>query len=179
GHVGYVNLNTIVNAAGIWPLEFTCRFGYPGFAVLAPLQGIGWGDLLHIIGSRSGHCFHVNRGYSVGVVLTTPPFPYSRKQVTEPVGLPLMLPERFDREDMRHIHFGEVGRVGDQWITSGLYGWTCVVTGTGPGVGDAQRDAYARIADIIVPNGRYRLDIGDRLVGGDLAVVEALGLLAV
>ncbi len=177
GHVGYVNLNTIVNEAGIWPLEFTCRFGYPGFAILDPLQLTPWADLFRTMAARAGGCFEASALFSAGIVLTTPPFPYSRKQVDEPVGLPVLLPEPLDEEDSRHIHYGEVGLAGGRLVTSGLYGWTMVVTGTGATVADAQRAAYARAGRITVPNLRYRLDIGDRLAAGDYARLEALGLL--
>jgi phosphoribosylamine--glycine ligase len=93
GHVGYVNLNTIVNEDGIWPLEFTCRFGYPGFAILDPLQRTPWGELFGAMAARSRPSFAAAPGFSVGIVLTTPPFPYSRKQIDEPIGLPIFLDE--------------------------------------------------------------------------------------
>ena len=75
GHCGYVNLNTIVNAHGIWPLEFTCRFGYPGFAILDPLQATSWADIFHAMVTGSRPTFETRGGFSVGIVLTTPLFP--------------------------------------------------------------------------------------------------------
>jgi phosphoribosylamine--glycine ligase len=174
GHVGWVNLNTIVNEEGVWPLEFSCRFGYPGYAILAPLQAGGWGELLAaIVQRRPTHRAHP--GFSVGVVMTTPPFPYSRHQVDEPVGLPVLIEPGVDPA---HVHFGEVGLdAAAGLVTSGLYGWTLVVTGRGESIEAAKRQAYAHARQITVPNVRYRLDIGERLIQGDWARLEALDLL--
>jgi phosphoribosylamine--glycine ligase len=173
GHVGWVNLNTIVNERGIWPLEFTCRFGYPGFAVLAPLQP-SWGELLSSIIVKAPD-MRTAPGFSVGVVITSPPFPYSRREVDEPIGLPVIVGAG---ADPAHIHYGEVGldETG-QLCTSGLYGWTLVVTGTGATIASAKAAAYDNISRVVVPNARWRLDIGDRLIAGDFARLESLGLL--
>ncbi|WP_420137711.1 hypothetical protein [Sphingomonas sp.] len=176
GHIGYINLNLIVNDAGIWPLEFTCRFGYPGFAVLEPLQAISWGALLRSMVDGSGASFPHRPGFCVGIVMTTPPFPYSRHQVAAPIGLPILLDPTFDATDQRHLHPGEVGLAAGQWVTSGLYGWTLVVTAVADTIAAAKAEAYARAGRIVVPQARYRLDIGDRLIGGNLAEVERLGL---
>jgi phosphoribosylamine--glycine ligase len=177
GYCGYINLNTIVNEAGIWPLEFTCRFGYPGYAILDPLQETSWGDLFRSMVSRSHATFRTRRGFAVGIVMTTPPFPYSRPAVEEPVGLPILFDEALTDADRGHLHFGEVGMRNGQLVTSGAYGWTMVVTGTGKTVRAAQRRAVGLAERVIIPNARYRRDIGDRLAGGGLALVEKLGFL--
>jgi phosphoribosylamine--glycine ligase len=173
GYVGYVNLNTIVNDKAIWPLEFSCRFGYPGFSVLAPLQVTPWGELFKSMIAGAPSALATRGGFSV---LTTPPFPYTRKQVAEPVGLPVMVTGAVEAG---HLHYGEVGLdSGGQLVTSGLYGWSLVVTGVGATVEAAKGAAYGNVSRLIVPNGRYRLDIGDRLIGGDLQALERLGLLS-
>ena len=172
-HVGWVNLNTIVNESGIWPLEFTCRFGYPGFAVLEPLKALPWSDLFSTILTRRSESFPFHGGFSVCVVLTTPPMPLSRKEHEAPIGLPVHVAG----VDPAHLHLGEVAATEQGLVTAGLYGWTAVVTGTGDTVEEAQAAAYANAARVRSPRLRYRLDIGDALIRGDLDRLSRLGWL--
>jgi phosphoribosylamine--glycine ligase len=176
-HRGYVNLNTIVNEAGIWPLEFTCRFGYPGFAILTPLQKTSWGELLAAMTGKPLPSFETRPGFCVGIVLTTPPFPYPRSQVNEPVGLPVVFAGALSEADRGNLHYCELGLANGDLVTSGIYGWAMVVTGTGESIASAQASAN-RLADrVLIPNVRYRRDIGTRLIEGEYARVERLGLL--
>ncbi len=176
GYCGYINLNTIVNEDGIWPLEFTCRFGYPGYAILDALQETGWSELFHALVTRSSRRFATRSGFAAGIVLTTPPFPYARPPLKVPVGLPVLFADDLGPEDLRHIHYGEVGLHNGQLVTSGAYGWTLVVTAVAPTIDQAQQQAN-RLADrVTIPNMRYRRDIGSRLMAGDLARLERLGL---
>jgi phosphoribosylamine--glycine ligase len=177
GHCGYVNLNTIVNERGIWPLEFTCRFGYPGFAILTPLQETAWGDLFAAMVSRSISRFATRPGFSVGIVLTLPPFPYPRPQVEEPVGLPVLFDGELTETDRTNLHYCELGLEHGELVTSGIYGWAMVVTGVGDSIASAQQRANSLADRVLIPNVRYRRDIGDRLMAGDYARVEKLGLL--
>ena len=177
GYLGYINLNTIVNEGGIWPLEFTCRFGYPGFAILDPLQETSWADLFRVLVTKSQPRFATRPGFAAGIVLTTPPFPYARPHVAEPVGLPVLFDGELTAEDRRHLHFGEVGLENADLVTSGIYGWTMVVTGGGGSIAAARDAANALARRVLVPNVRFRQDIGDRLIAGDYARVERLGLL--
>ena len=52
-----------------------------------------------------------------------------------------------------------------------------VVTGTGDTVEEAQAAAYKNAREVRAANLRYRLDIGDKLVSGDLAKLVEWGWL--
>ena len=75
------------------------------------------------------------------------------------------------------MHYCEVGLEGGELVTSGIYGWVMVVTGVGETIELARERVNALADRVIVPNLRYRRDIGDRLIRGDYARVERLGLL--
>ena len=122
-HVGYVNLNTIVNADGVWPLELTCRFGYPGFAILSALFVEPCGAILARMARGGAAGFATHPGFAVGVVLTVPPFPYHHGYDELGKGTPICLPADLTADDRRHLHFAEVGLVDGQLVTTGLVGY--------------------------------------------------------
>jgi phosphoribosylamine--glycine ligase len=177
GHCGYVNLNTIVNDAGVWPLEFTCRFGYPGFAILDALHAEPWDVIFTRLIEGRDTTFRTHDGYSVGVVLTVPPFPYSDGYERLSKGAQVSLAPEMTDEERAGLHFGEVKMQKGRLVTSGAIGYVMVVTGRGETVEEAQRKAYALVGKVAVPNVRYRIDIGDKFLRHDRAELVRLGWL--
>ena len=179
GHVGYVNLNMIANERGLWPLEFTCRFGNPGFAVLAPLQRDGWGDLLGRMMPRKrqgdSEGFATLPGWSVGIVLTIPGFPEETPGADPAADPPVFYHQPPD--DPAHYHLSDVRLDGGQVFARRRTGYAMVVTGTGATVPAAQAAAMARARNVVIPNLRWRTDIGDRFLAGEGARLQSLGWL--
>jgi phosphoribosylamine--glycine ligase len=177
GYVGYINLNTIIDERGIWPLELTCRFGYPGFAILDALQPQGWAALFRALRDRRPTRLPTAPGFAVGVVLTVPPFPYRQGYAEISRGIPISFDPAMRPEQLDRLHFAEVALASGQLVTSGSVGYVMVATGVGPTVHAAQDEAYAVARGVMLPNVRYRNDIGDGFLAGDGARLRQLGYL--
>ncbi|MDP9202711.1 MAG: phosphoribosylamine--glycine ligase [Gemmatimonadota bacterium] len=176
GYRGYINLNTIVNEEGVWPLEFTCRFGYPGFPILDSLQLCGWDTIFRALVHREARDFPTRTGYSVGVVITVPPFPYSHQYEALGKGRPICFTKDLDECDRQSLHYGEVDIQNGQLVTAGMIGYVMVVTGVAETIEAARARAYERVRKVVIPNSRYRNDIGVRLIDRDLDEMRRLGL---
>jgi phosphoribosylamine--glycine ligase len=178
GHVGYVNLNLIVNERGVWPLEFTCRFGNPGFAVLAALQPDGWGDLMARMASGGAAGFATRPGFSIAIVLTVPPFPAHTETSRPEEDPPVFFLHPPEGAELGSYHFVDMRKEDGQLLGHRRSGHLMIVTGTGPTVQAAQEDARARARNVVAPELRWRADIGDRFLQGERERLRALGWLA-
>lgn len=177
-HCGYVNLNMIANADGLWPLEFTSRFGYPGFAICDTLHREDWASILCKMTNPESTSVLTRPGFACGVVLTVPPFPYRFGYDELSKGLPITLRKGISSAAKNALHFAEIAKADHQLVTSGQVGYVGVATGAGIDVPAARVAAYDVVRQVCIPNLRYRQDIGLRLVHGEFDRLRAWGYLS-
>lgn len=160
GCVGYVDINCIVNGRGIYPLEFTSRFGYP--TIQTQLEGILMpaGEWLVRLARGEDFEFRTKRGFQIGVRLFVPSY-LSREN--DAIELYRDLSILFKKAgSLDGIHIEDIKKENDVWRVAGRSGVLMTVTGSGTTMEEARRQAYSRIQNIMVPNMFYRTDIGSR-----------------
>ena len=157
GYVGYIDINCVVNGKGIYPLEFTCRFGYPTISI--QMEGVvsSWGEFLHAIAKGEKFDLKIKKGFQLGVVIAVPPFPYEAKKTFEIYADSSIL---FKKPSLEGIHIAEVKLVDGDWHLAGESGYVLVVTGSNSTVESARKQVYRRIQNIMLQNMFYRTDIG-------------------
>ena len=67
--------------------------------------------------------------------------------------------------------------MGDQLVTSGATGYIGVATGRGCTLVMAIAEAYRITSHVVIPNLRYRMDIGHRLMAHDWQALRDIGWL--
>ena len=160
GYVGYIDLNCIVNRYGIYPLEFTARFGYPTISIQQEGMITPISELLWMMAHGEGPQFKTKKGFQVGVRIVVPPYPFDDDQTfhTYSKGALVM----FQKPGREGVHIEDIKLVDEQWVVTGSSGVALIVCGTGSTVRAAQAQAYSRIRNILIPGMYYRTDIGDR-----------------
>ena len=164
GYVGYIDINCIANAKGIYPLEFTSRFGYPIISI--QMEGVlsEWGDFLYRIAKGEELELKTKKGFQIGVCVVVPPFPFDDKRESF---IYKDLSILFRKPNLDGVHLGDVKKVNDVWVIAGDSGYVLVITGSGLTMEEARKQCYSRVRNIILQNMYYRTDIGLRWLLGD------------
>jgi phosphoribosylamine--glycine ligase len=167
-YVGDCNVNCIVDKHGSpWPLEFTCRLGWPDFCIRQSVfkgDPVGWmADLLY-----GRDTLEVSADVALGVVMAHGDFPKHH----DPQGTWEGYPIEYDSDESLHWQMvkdgeapflagGKVKRMRTR-LTAGTY--VLVASGTGKTVSAAKRAAYSVVESVRWPsNIMYRTDLGDSL----------------
>ena len=158
--IGHIDINCIVNGNGIYPLEFTSRFGYPQIFIQRAGINEPIGEMFLKIASGKSFKINVKKGFQVGAFIVVPPFPYDDKKTFKLFSKDAVVV--FKKNGKEGVHPMHLKKVNDEWLITGNMGIAVLVTGVGQTMKDAQKMMYNRISNVIINNAYYRTDIGDR-----------------
>jgi len=159
-YTGYIDINCIVNNNGIYPLEFTSRFGYPCVSIQQEGLLTPMGDLLRELAAGSAARLRARSGFQIGVRIVVPPFPYNDPETLENTSKDSVI--LFKTPSREGIHIEDVRTADGEWLVTGTSGVVLIACGAGPTMKQAQRQAYNRVRNIMIPHMYYRDDIGER-----------------
>lgn len=161
GYIGVIDINCIVNGRGIYPLEFTCRFGYPTIMIMS--EGILTPASEWLWRLAKGENFEIKtkKGFQIGVRIVVPTY-FVKGNDRATVEMYRDLPIMFKKPNLEGIHIEDVKLDNGVWRIAGESGVLLTVTGSGTTVAEAQHQVYNRIQNIMVQTMFYRTDIGDR-----------------
>jgi phosphoribosylamine--glycine ligase len=171
GYVGYIDVNCIVDDKGTpWPLEFTCRPGWPHFNLCMALHK---GDpakwMLDLLNGKSS--LNVSTDICVGVVMALGDYPWDNMEPEQVEGWPI---RGLSTITMDHVALSSAmmsrapvkvgGKVVDKEVVCTAGSYVLIATGLGETVCAAREKVYETCDEINWPPHRiYRTDIGCRL----------------
>jgi phosphoribosylamine---glycine ligase len=158
-YTGYIDINCIVNSNGIYPLEWTSRFGYPTISIQQESMCCPIGIFLYELAEGKIPKLKVKNGFHIGVRIVVPPFPFTDDETFNVKSKDSVV---HFKKPIEGVHIEDVKLVNGEWVVTGTVGVVLIVCGSGQSMKQAQNQAYKRIKNIVIPHMYYRTDIGDR-----------------
>jgi phosphoribosylamine---glycine ligase len=159
-YVGYIDVNCIVNSQGIYPLEFTSRFGYPTISIQQEGIKMPMGEFFYKMCTGELKTFPYERGFQLGLRVVVPPFPFNDQQTFDNYSKGSAI--LFKTDNREGIHLEDIKIHNGQWVITGNSGVVLIVTSKSTSMKTAQKQLYQRVKNIVIPSMYYRDDIGDR-----------------
>jgi phosphoribosylamine---glycine ligase len=158
-YTGYIDINCIVNSNGIYPLEWTSRFGYPTISIQQETMLVPIGDFFFELAAGTVQKLRARSGFVLGVRIVVPPFPFKDKETFDVKSKDSVV---YFKKPTDGVHIEDVKLVNGEWLVTGTAGVVLIVCGAGLTMRQAQQQAYSRIKNILIPHMYYRDDIGER-----------------
>lgn len=181
GHLGDIDVNCIVDENGkAWPLEFTCRPGWPAFNImLAEHRGdpVEW----MLDACKGKDTLQATTAIACGIVVGQPDYPHSNFTKKQTEGIPVygvseknhkyIYPQQVKMQRLPTMDGGKVVEK-EMWATCGDY--LAVVTGTGKNIKTACERAYSTVKELHIKDLMCRDDVGQKLQD-ELPKLQAFG----
>lgn len=179
---GDIDINCIVNESGAYPLEATPRFGSPAIYLHEEIHKSSWAEFLKAIADGKKYDLKWQKGYGIVVLLTVPPFPYTKKlKEMSPKGINIYFDDILTKENFKHIHFEGVAlkNIGGkkQYYISDDQGYIIYITSVERTIRMARKKVGSLIKHIYIPKMFYRNDIGVNFLSGANKKLKQLGYL--